>query len=452
MSTANNNDFLFVKIHSESINKEKGFETIPTLCSEDADKFVNNSILISTNDKTTEAHINLEFAIHLKKIGPFHFDIMSKQCEVFNSESSNWLPPANEGKLLKPDLFVCNPAFVKFSNTSINKGNNSEIINAIPVKPQFVMAVFEGKSGCLSKAHYGKLIYYLQSLNKFQRVSCGVVFNASNFFFAIMKEGSLTEVWQGTWSTPDAIDFILQHILSAQSEEVVYALNKALGQFQSSEEFEAPRISSFLGSGASGYVFKVQSNDGEDSYALKIVVCSDSNNNSKNDIVDDFGMLKRMNENEDVNEFVVQLHSLDLLYYHHNEILTICGYLMDVGESRPSFSKNVRKTLFLLLSQLHQNKYIHGDPRSPNAIIFNNSWRWIDVRVSYYFFNEESIKIDLILFIKSFYKIHLTDQLEGMIDEYCENMYNYDNWQVNIMDDECEIIFEAIEKVYIYSY
>jgi len=434
----------FPQIYSEIMKKSdiQNLESITDgyLSSLSLNKYYDD-IIIKNCDQYLENNINDQFADQIQVILE---SCTSTDCplhdgyNLYDCKATKWLPDDNQNRW-KPDLFLINGAFA-------TPGKNSSLIgvkSAVPCLPGMVKAVLEGKNVKLSDIEKGKLLFYLQCLNNFQDTSCGLLFNSSNYIFAIMKKGIITSIYEGLWEVIGSVNFIMQQIEIAQRNSIATACDKAMLKFVNDANLSPIQEYCFLGAGASGRVLKVQDTSKQHFLALKLIpcynICTEYSSKSflnESQILNEFKTLKSMNTNNNVKSIVVEIESHDLLCYEHSSDLKIYGYVIkDVGNKIITLSKKQKMKMLDMLNQLHSNGFIHGDPRYSNIIITKDKLlKWIDCR-DIGEFSEENIEKDLYIFVKDSYGIDLRKyddeethkDLREVISEYCQEKFNLKN-------------------------
>ena len=326
---------------------------------------------------------------------------------LYNSERVVWL----DG--YKPDFHCKHKSFNIPSDkhhlpTTINSSSSlATYLFGGPVSIDYnkqVYFVWEGKVVSLDNSQHGSLFNYLARLVKAGNIHArGVLYNQTNWTYIEFNNSKRTKIVKGKWEDGGSKAYLQSCVRNAPRD----ILTQAIIHFQTAFNVE---VVDWLGRGAHGHVFKVQSKEElHGRYALKIsVLCS---------LRQEFTRLQ--GASRIAAGIVVEpiREPLDI-----NIDGNICGaYLMPLG-SKVSTSQS--KTVLRLLVALHKLQIVHGDPRLDNVLNFDGNLKWIDMRTTTRAFVAFELKNDMCIFLKSRFWQRAID---GLFEEYGTLLDEYGN-------------------------
>jgi hypothetical protein len=291
---------------------------------------------------------------------------------LVNSEKNGWLDyldrTVSADKLQKPDLFVTWEPFVRVSPGSGKQGSGDKffcgpLAHRTLQQDGCVRAVLEAKKDALSPADFGELVGYHSHLPG--RVN-GVLFNHTDFWLTEAMNGRVCRVEKCQWGQSGTLPLLQRHFAAVcRPPPLAVLLAKLLLDLDVTLMRHGD--SSFLGAGASGRVFAVQSASGAPQ-ALKVVVHAGSLLSFSNE----FALLQAAASS---GAPVVEVVPDSLKEYPGLG----GGYLMASVGSRVAIDTFARmRRVFDSLQAVHAAGAIHGDARLPNVIEVGGIARWAD--------------------------------------------------------------------------
>jgi len=218
----------------------------------------------------------------------------------------------------------------------------------------------------------GKAYNYLLHLSRNDHVNtyCCILCSLDEFFIIQARNYTILNTRHGNWTTPGSRDAIVRDLNWRNNwHALLERLCEAL----------SVRVVSFLGSGAHGRCFTVNSLDGGDQFVLKAALTI---SNSMTDSLTS-GEFWKLSELLREVPHVVRVQENSFRRIHRGNDLLGVGYLMTtVGE--PLTVTNCRNSqqlvtlLLLSLREIHRHGFHHGDARFNNAILVENVPCWVD--------------------------------------------------------------------------
>jgi tRNA A-37 threonylcarbamoyl transferase component Bud32 len=291
------------------------------------------------------------------------FNKALKECGMVfvNSERYSWIPQLEDNRTqLKPDGFATLPGmYIRKPppNENVNRPKG-EFLFGVAVKELFdSVIIFESKLK-IQDSSFGQVVLYLCHLNK-EGSSGAVLFDPQDFWLITCHKGIVNKVVQAKWIARGSAS-LFQDFMEQNQSPWMRRFTEASISFG----VEALESNAFLGCGAHGRVFKVRR--GEQTYALKLV-----EERSCGVLFDESRALTKATDKDltvSVAEKATKISDGAAL------LLSPVGTHL----SQPETQEDVRK-LFELLWKLHENGLIHGDPRVPNVIVYQEKILWIDL-------------------------------------------------------------------------
>ena len=307
---------------------------------------------------------------------------------LVNSEDYKWIVTISEHpeNFMKPDFFLikkglqfdCPESGSKALREIRKLPENSDVSYSFGKLSDWclrdcILAVIEFKVR-LAPEDFGKLVCYLQHMCRND--------NASTYYGMVCDD---TDVWLVSCTAGKADTRIDTTWTSAGSAQLIRGFfsqrnnwSSVLDHCCAALKVKLSASSSFLGSGSSGRVFKVVTEDGSER-AMKIVYSE-----NMADITAVEAELTTLRSIKAAGGHTVTVvgtaaHYRDPL---HNTISGM-GYLMaEVGSvilpEECWDQKPLREEVLRALYQLHGLRRYHGDPRLPNIIRHNGNLLWID--------------------------------------------------------------------------
>jgi hypothetical protein len=272
-----------------------------------------------------------------------------------------------------------------------------------------VSCLFEAKKDISLKSAIGEIFPKLQNLyhKTFILDYHCILFDPQQLYLLKFSGNGLRSYHHLNWTTPDARRFVVE-FLSSQARRPLW-LQSFL---KSTEHFNVqPLLNGYLGSGATGRVFKVESKDGE-FWALKVV---DEHIDSLRAECNIMGRLQSIGFPPSIKKSLPFLSPQCQNPYYMGDVdhPTVGSILLGpVGESimLEDRSFDLFSCLLGSLIELHRHLIRHGDPRMPNIIRISpplsspSSFVWIDLRESEVEFSVHGrFIVDFRLFIRSFF-------------------------------------------------
>lgn len=255
-----------------------------------------------------------------------------------------------------------------------------------------ILCIFEGKIVPLDNTAVASIISYMACLirsgNNNPR---GLLYNQQEWIFYKYETSLLSRVVKGNWTDIGCKDFLIQQIEEAKSELIPSSLTEAVMKLCTCLNVQPYSHTPLLGIGRDGYAFRVNRDESQAVYAMKVVM--------RQGIGNEFAVLQ--------GAFALAPELVVTPQGGFEETTITSGiagaYLMKEVGSRAS--KRLIKQIVISLVALHQASLTHGDPRVDNIILVNGSLKWIDFRQcgSGIQFNEQSKINDLKILIKSAY-------------------------------------------------
>jgi hypothetical protein len=202
----------------------------------------------------------------------------------------------------------------------------------------------------------------------------GVLFDVHEFWMIRSSGNTIVDVVKCKWSQSGSRQLLLDFLRVVDPWlEAVSALCEKLGVTVMDLSESEQGQSAFLGAGANGRVFKLNSGA-----VIKVVVGRKSDDVEKEYLL----MLQYQNRN-DIQFLVFPVVENS---FHSGVVgsVAFAGYLMtQEGDKITLPLSNALKTeLAVSLHGLHSHDVIHGDPRIDNALILGGVLKWIDFRQS----------------------------------------------------------------------
>lgn len=289
---------------------------------------------------------------------------------MLNSEKLPWLinPAVASHRNLhtQPDLFTSWAPFVEYRD-----GDVAGVLGAYALQHAgCVRQLFEAKLGPLTDSCFGELHSYMSYIPGICR---GMLFNSRDFWLYEANGGHPVRLIKGAWRCGGAANAIQTFFQSSLPDDppLVSFTRVLLKRLNVRPHHEGGRC--FLGSGATGYVFRVR-DDGGNIRALKVMP-----NASHALVTHEFAALQS-SARAGASVVPVVDGSLHLLPATGG-VSGGGGFLLqDVGEAFQLASPQHCDEAFEALAALHRLCITHGDPRLPNLLRVNSDVRWIDMR------------------------------------------------------------------------
>ena len=305
---------------------------------------------------------------------------------LINSEEIQWIPSV-EGTMEnrdKPDLFMI--PHIAFISHSIPRITSHEISQkAADIRSKNLIAylfgectfslrdsvccLLEAKKEISLKNDLGEIFPKLQNLyhHTFVLDYYCVLFDPQQLYLLQFSHNGLRCYYHLNWTTPKSLSFFID-FLSPRTRRPIWLQSV----INSCEEFKVNTLpSGFLGSGATGKVFKVESTERKREYwALKVV---DQHIDSLRRECDIMNRLRSIPFPNFIKESLPYLSPLceNPFYIGDMEHPTVGSILLGpVGDSivKEERSLDLFRKLLNGLFLLHRYLIRHGDPRMPNVI------------------------------------------------------------------------------------
>ena len=303
---------------------------------------------------------------------------------LVNCENCRWLDnlgsPLRPDMRLKPDLFEAPRVCVKERAGTDKQGSGAAFIfgglaHRHLQRDGCVRKLFEGKHDALTLAHFGELVKYHRLIPGECR---GMLFNGTQFWLFASVDGSPVKLARAAWAAPGSASPV-RHFFDQQPQLPPPPLLPLLRQLLSALRLRPAQVdgSTFLGAGAFGRVFAVQSTEPTirhaHSMALKLVPAAASAT-WLGDLTHEF---KALQDAAALGVPVVpivadSLRVLDGLGGGY--LLCRCGVPFDATASEAACS-----AAFVALAALHARAVIHGDARLPNLLLVDGRAAWVDL-------------------------------------------------------------------------
>jgi tRNA A-37 threonylcarbamoyl transferase component Bud32 len=265
---------------------------------------------------------------------------------------------------LKPDLFLSWLPFVELSGEVHCAG----VLGSYALQQAgCVRGLFEAKRRDLSDGDFGELCAYNQCIDG---ICCGMVFDSTQFWLYKSSSGFPVSLLKSRWTHPGSEQEIRSFFSSIEEPPLLILLRALLEKHGVGLCHVNGRC--YLGSGASGHVFRV--GDSKCPQALKVVITT-----SHTHVAGEFG---RLQQAADLNAPVVRPVAGSLHELRNIGLRRVSGggfLLQDVGEPFSLTSQGRCEEAFEALSALHRVGIIHGDPRIPNLLLVDKKPAWIDL-------------------------------------------------------------------------
>lgn len=289
---------------------------------------------------------------------------------MLNSEKLPWLiNPAvasHPNLRTKPDLFTSWAPFVKYRVDDVAGVLGDYALQ----KAGCVRQLFEAKREPLTDSFFGELHSYMTYIPGCSR---GMLFNSSDFWLYEASGGHPVRLIKGAWTdggSANAIQTFFQTSLPDDSPLV--SLTRVLFERMRVRPHHDEKGRCFLGSGATGYVFRVRDSCGN-VRALKVVP-----NASHALVINEF---LRLQLSAQLGAPVVPVVDDSLHLLPASSGVPGAGFLLqDIGEPFQLASLQHCVEAFEALASLHRLRIAHGDPRLPNLVRVIGHARWIDMR------------------------------------------------------------------------
>jgi len=355
--TAPNDAKMYTQIYRNTL--ERGVKQVELNLS----TYGSRSIHIKGSDSTKEGDICSAMALIIEN------ELADRSYyTVSSSQSFGWLPDSNNGdKIYKPDLVICSAAFLTAKSQTRGKKDQCP---AVPIGPKFVKFILEAKNVSLGDSELGQLVFYLGLLNRFQTISCGIVFNASNFVYMESSHGAVSCIEWGLLAQPGSLDYILAKIVSVNLPNIIN-FDNALKHAVESIPLEPFSMTSSLGHGRFGTVHSTVDENGNPC-AIKLIELGE--HICFADVRNEYEKLKTVYELDP--GLTLKIRS-DLMHFRTDDV-ELCAYVMEgVGFA---VDKTKSMEVIEMLCELHGIGIIHGDPRLKNIIFLDQKLHWIDFR------------------------------------------------------------------------
>ncbi|KAI9341190.1 hypothetical protein BDR26DRAFT_860806 [Obelidium mucronatum] len=358
--------------------------------------------LMSEEELNVLSEINSEADLVVQIIALFSSVLPDLQ--VVNSETSPWLRQGTmESKFdMKPDGFItCCGQYVKVKNGMNVKTGFGDVSIHYGVPPKGVwdtITVFEAKLE-ISMKDWMQVVRYMANLPP--GALC-VLFDRLNCFLVTSGEKrTIVSIVKMRWVTPNSKSTFISFV-RGKSQLWLDRLNSACSLF----DVRLPDENAFLGSGATGRVFKVLDSTNSEC-ALKIVDLEMGYS-----LVHEALLLKAAKKSKVVVDVVEEPKILD------NDV-GVAFLISPVGKAmntEQDLSLELCIDIMQSLRKLHDSELWHGDPRLANLIRDPKSNRllWIDFRESYE--SSSGFKTrDMEMLCKSIMKLRNDEPLDSSI-------------------------------------
>ncbi len=344
---------------------------------------------------TNESMVIQYLTPHLQKLVIKAGEGLGKSLRLVNSENHPWVETIGDPK--KPDMFIAHPAVYKLVKTSADeKCDGAKFLFGIPgsfdLRDMMEVPIIEAKRliGPEDFQAFGEGIDYVSCLCAFdeesdvpldkQRIlSTKCILIASNGFWLVNFESTIPiHCLHGTWTDAGSAQAIVDFIQYKRPEiERLWesALENLMTKFEVHliEPDYHGEMSSFLGMGADGRVFRVlDSKDNE--YAMKCAASLDGISKLR----EEWLVHEKFGERLSNCKCAAKLHK-----WHFNDEKKFAGLLFTpVGkplQQKKYAIQSAVEGLKLLCSAGIQ----HNDARLPNVIWANHQAVWVDFRRSF---------------------------------------------------------------------
>jgi tRNA A-37 threonylcarbamoyl transferase component Bud32 len=310
---------------------------------------------------------------------------------IVDSQSKKWLPAGGDhSNSVKPDFFGCHRGMYVGTSDVIPKGfPHPDMISE-------VMFIVEGKtSEYLTGEEIGIMASYLSNLSPFVKEPRGILFNKNEFVLMYYKNNlPKNGCSRGRWDAAGAMN-ALQRFFTLDPPPLTKALRSLCKAF----EVTVSSGSSFLGKGANGYAFKLETD-----LVLKISLSGN--------MATELDTLKKIYQLD--NDIIVKPSDSDLIVVDEEAN----GYMMQEFGTKVDSSKISVANAFNRLADLHCLKAVHGDPRLPNILMFDGTLKWIDPRQSSLSVSSDaSFTNDMVILCQSIFPNATVNK--DLILEYC---------------------------------
>ena len=209
-------------------------------------------------------------------------------------------------------------------------------------------------------------------MNLFQSISCGIVFNASDFVYMESSSGEVSCIEWGLFADPGSLDYIFNKILSVNLPHI-RIFDRALKEAVASIPLEPISVTSLLGNGRFGNVYSCVDKNGT-KCAIKLIQLNEYI--SLEDVRKEHAKLTAVYS---VAPDLTLKTRGDLMHFRDvDSDIEICAYIIE-GVGSTAKNRDAAR-VGKALCNLHAVGIIHGDPRLENVIILDNELRWIDFR------------------------------------------------------------------------
>jgi hypothetical protein len=298
---------------------------------------------------------------------------------LVNSEQLQWLmhktTVARKNLHLKPDLYRSWLPFVSLRDGSTMQGKGTDyhfgVIDSYRLQcAQCVAEVYEAKKhSVLTGSDFGELCAYHECISGTCR---GVLFGTHEFWLYETFQGNPVRLVKAQWAVGGSADVFRSFFSASNIDPPLVTLLRALLNRLNATVCQ-DKGCCYLGSGASGHVFRVCVRGHEDPCALKVVLAS-----SPVDIVTEF---ERMKAAVAQNAPVVPPVNDSIFFHKIEDIMLGGGFLLSkVGAPAAVTSKTKCVKVFAALAALHDVGVFHGDARLPNLVVVDKTMLWIDLR------------------------------------------------------------------------
>jgi hypothetical protein len=338
-------------------------------------------------------------------------DILDKSVHLVNSEEFRWLQTSEDTKYnQKPDMFICHPAMYTKQDpwtraTKIKNRSETDKFGKLSdwALRDCLAATLEAKLKITNQAigeaaNYGDHILAGDYAPLYAKL---VLFDKTKFLLMVAFSQGHFDFIECTWTTPGSKKLLRDFPVYDNPWTVL--VKEACQKWQL-EIARDDNGSAWLGKGATGRVFRVKKAGSDKQMALKVV------------------------EKEKVSQLSIEKEML-------RNAAAKCDFVMPIEEAMsqdPDFAmlmshvgtpveQNQYQDVITLLSKLHQKRFLHGDPRLANVVVFEDKLYWIDfmdVRVLERLPPDAALQADMRALVNSLSRNKLSEDVTKAVDKY----------------------------------
>ena len=200
----------------------------------------------------------------------------------------------------------------------------------------------------------------------------GILFDFYEFWMIRSSGNTIVDVVKCLWSQSGSRQCLVEFLRSSDPWiEATNALCDMLEETVIDFSGTPGQVSAWVGSGANGRVFRLQSGK-----VIKVVVGKRSE-----EVEREYNSMKNCLSMEEVKAFAFPIV---VGSYRSGNIREVdyAGYILacEGVQILPPIAPDIKRKLAEALYGLHANQIIHGDPRIQNALLLDGDVKWIDFR------------------------------------------------------------------------